>query len=117
VEKFSEAFDVFLGLIRNIRQQINCALGRESCDWHLEHFCPGCTQCVPGENSLPFLFGYSLDGGSSAKRWADAGTASDWRHFDGDKEFRVRPEEVDVFKDVVKRKTLKKVKKKKGRNR
>lgn len=114
VEKFTEAFDVYLSLVDNLELQLQTHLGRASPKWRLEHFCPACTESVPGEEKLKYQFAYSLDGGSSAKRWADAGRASNWRVFSRNSGYRLTTEEVKKWEGVVKRRKVKR-KKKNGR--
>lgn len=114
-EKFSTAFDLYLRLLRNLDARVQASLGRDHTH-HRKHFCPACTHSVPGESELKYQFLWTMDGGNSTKRWKDAGSASNFLTFTGDKDIRIRPEAVDAFKDVVKQRKLVK-KKKRGKKR
>ncbi len=41
-DQFSEAFDVYLAIIRQVRARVDTALGRNSRDWRLKNACPPC---------------------------------------------------------------------------
>jgi hypothetical protein len=102
-EKFSDAFDLYLQLRRNIERRVTKALGRDAPNWHIKHFCPCCTHVLPGETKLRHQFCFAVDGGNSAKRWAGAGSAFEGHIYTDDYQIRLSAEAVDVFKDVVKR--------------
>jgi hypothetical protein len=114
-EKFSEAFDVYLSLYMSLLKRINTALGRGDDTWHLNNFCPACTNAQPHDEDIEHGFGYAVDGANAEKRWADAGRANAFRSYTHDSHLRLSPTAVDEFKHVVTRRKKTPVKKKKGR--
>lgn len=44
--QFSEAFDVFLHILRIVELRMNTALRRSDPSWRLKHSCPPCTYKV-----------------------------------------------------------------------
>lgn len=100
-QQFSAAFDTFLLIGRTIQSRVNALLRRTTPHWRLKHACPGCLYEVKGEHSLPFKCMLSVDGGNSAKRFANAGTA-DTRKFSNQTDYFIGRSEVDLYKTVVK---------------
>jgi len=112
VDKFSDTFDVYLSILRNVDQRVQKALARDTPHWRVQHFCPACTHRIPGEDSLKHSVHLSLDGGMSNKRFKDAGGASnDLQSFETS--YILSREAVDEWKDAIKRRVV--LKKGKGR--
>ncbi|KAG1800752.1 uncharacterized protein HD556DRAFT_1229992 [Suillus plorans] len=79
----SDAFDVYLSLLRNVEKCVLAALGCDTPNWQVLNACPPCTYEVVDEPPLHFGRFYVLDGGNSAKRMASVGSRdiADTRHF------------------------------------
>lgn len=73
---FSSAFDVYLRILRIVDQRITTALSRDSPQWRIQNSCPCCQYVLDGEEPLKYDLLCSMDGGSSLKRFAKAGSAS-----------------------------------------
>lgn len=72
--QISEAFDVYLRILRLVDARVAKALGREHTDWRLLHSCPPCQYKLKDEPALPHDLLLTIDGGSSLKRFATAGS-------------------------------------------
>lgn len=107
--KFTEAYDVYLAIHRRVEEKVAAALNRIDSLHVVQNFCPPCTHVTDGEPTLKYKLLYSLDGGSSYKRFKDAGSAS--RQFNFISPFIIDRSDVDKWKHVIKRKE-KKTKKK-----
>ncbi|KAG0703468.1 hypothetical protein DFH29DRAFT_981912 [Suillus ampliporus] len=70
----SDAFDVYLSLLRKVERRMLAALGRDTPNWRVLNACPPCTYEVADEPLLDFGRFYVLDGGNSAKRMASVGS-------------------------------------------
>ena len=90
----SDAFDVYLEILRRVETRVDRALGRDSPNWRLLHSCPSCQNRQPDEDQLEYDVLLSLDGNNSLKRFGDAGKA-DRRHFESN--YYLSREEVDSF--------------------
>jgi hypothetical protein len=109
--KFSQAYDIYLAIKRRVDDRIMCVLGREDPSFRIKHFCPACTHKKEGETeTLRYKILYSIDGGTSLKRFKDAGAASKEHHFQSS--FLLSRDTVENWKHVIK-KTVQK--RKKGR--
>ncbi|KAG1749265.1 hypothetical protein EDB19DRAFT_2022684 [Suillus lakei] len=94
----SNAFDIYLAILREIRSRTDAALGQIEPNWHLRHSCPPCTFKQPDEPNMYPESLKAMDGNNSAKRMATAGHA-DHRKFTS--WYMITSEDVDVFKDDV----------------
>ncbi|KZT31847.1 hypothetical protein SISSUDRAFT_974542, partial [Sistotremastrum suecicum HHB10207 ss-3] len=94
--QFSEAFDVFLHILRIVEQRINEALGRDEPMWRLKHSCPPCTYKTQNEAPLRFSHMRALDGNDSLKRLdRSIRVHEDQRRFPSD--YILYPEDVDPW--------------------
>jgi hypothetical protein len=116
--QFSVAFDVYLAVLRRIKQSANEALGRDGSGWRLRNSCPPCRYKVSnskpiqkrglqnmqldGEPPLVPASLHAMDGNSSVKRVDGSGVA-DPRAFESD--YLITADDVDIFKDEVTRKS------------
>lgn len=110
---FAETLDVYLAILRIIDNQVAQALRRDSPQWRIKNVCPPCTYKLVDEPDLPHDILLAIDGGSSLKRFANAGTASDALKFTSD--YFASREEVETF--AKRESTLSKGKKGKGKGR
>ncbi|OCH89491.1 hypothetical protein OBBRIDRAFT_732569 [Obba rivulosa] len=99
-EQFSAAFEVYLDILRRVQAMADSVLGHSIPDWWAKHGCPCCNLKLDGEENLRPERLLAMDGNNSAKRIARAGT-EDERTFHSD--YFLSREEVDRFKDEVKR--------------
>ncbi|KAH7902808.1 hypothetical protein BJ138DRAFT_967043, partial [Hygrophoropsis aurantiaca] len=97
-DQLSQAFDVYLSILRNIQLSIDTRLGRESRDWTLQGACPACSFEQPGEPKLVPARLHNMDGNNSAKR-VDGSGSTDPRVFNS--RYFIPEAEVDQFKDDV----------------
>ncbi|KAG0702276.1 hypothetical protein DFH29DRAFT_805186 [Suillus ampliporus] len=72
-EQFSNAFDIYLAILREIQSCTDTTLGQTKLNWHLRHSCPACTLKKPDEPTLYLESSKAMDGNNSAKRMAIAG--------------------------------------------
>ncbi|OCH91902.1 hypothetical protein OBBRIDRAFT_727825, partial [Obba rivulosa] len=100
-EQFSSAFDVYLDILRRVQKKMDVALKHDTPDWRAKNVCACCNLKLEGEPILRPERLFAIDGNNSAKRVASAG-AEDERHFNSD--YFMSRDEVDRFKDEVKRK-------------
>jgi hypothetical protein len=107
----SDAFDAYLAILRIVDARIRTALGRNDRNWHIKNSCPCCNHRVRNEPPLLYDHIFSVDGGSSCKRFRDAGTAFSP---DFSSDYYICPTEVDVYKHEAVKKTVKKNRKGKG---
>lgn len=104
---FTEAFDVYLAILRLVDQQVSQTLRRDSPDWRIKHTCPPCTYKLIDEPLLTYDILLAIDGGNSLKRFANAGSASNTLNFSSD--YFVSHEDVEKFAKPIKESgTLKK---------
>ncbi|KZV95496.1 hypothetical protein EXIGLDRAFT_581101, partial [Exidia glandulosa HHB12029] len=101
-EQVSNAFDVYLMVLREIDRRVDAFLGHDTPGWRIQNSCPPCTFKVPGERALPVGRLWTMDGNGSLKRHANAGSA-DPRVFQSD--YLLSAEQVDVYKDEVRPQT------------
>ncbi|KAF8586310.1 hypothetical protein K439DRAFT_1409115 [Ramaria rubella] len=100
-DQFSEAFDIYLDILRRLDHVMNVQLGHDGPNWRVLHTCPPCLyHMLNGEVELnPSILG-ALDGNNSLKRFMKEGWQSDAQIFDSD--YFLSQEYVDQFKDEVK---------------
>lgn len=98
----SDAFDVYLSILRAIDKKVKHALKHDAPDWRVRNACPPCTYKLEGEPSRIFNRIVAFDGNNSMKRMHQVGAAHvrDKRPFT-DSDYLIPPEYVDQFKDEV----------------
>ncbi|TFK58850.1 hypothetical protein BDN72DRAFT_781504, partial [Pluteus cervinus] len=100
-QQFSDAFDIYLEILRRVKARVNNALQRSNGDWRVKNGCPACNYKVystcPNEPELAYSRLHALDGNNSLKRF-DAAKA-DERIFTSN--YFLSNEYVDKFKDDV----------------
>ncbi|KAG1794530.1 uncharacterized protein HD556DRAFT_1442718 [Suillus plorans] len=101
-DQFSDAFDIYLQILQEIRGRIDWILGKDPNTWQINGTCPSCTFKQPNESILSPAWLYAMDGNFSAKRLESSGSAdprlSQSRYF-------ISEAKVDQFKDDVQRRT------------
>ena len=108
MNKFSEAYDIFLSIQRSVRDRIQSSLLRDEPSWRIKNCCPACLHPAPGEDELRHRLHFSLDGGNSLKRFKQSTSFVEPFHSD-----RILSRaRVDAWKHVVKKKKDKSEKKK-----
>jgi hypothetical protein len=111
INKFSESFHIFLTIKRSIHQKLQQILGRDDPSWRIKHCCPACLHPVPGTDRLKHVIHFSMDGGSSLKRFKRS--CSSCQVFESN---RIIPRvKVDGWKHVVKRREVSSMQKKQKR--
>lgn len=103
--QFSEAFDVYLNILRRVDAMTNAALGTDSPDHRLHYSCPPCNYTLKDEEPLLHSHLMSLDGNSSLKRFASR-PAFDPPTFVSD--YYLTQEEVNVYGHEVVHRSKKK---------
>lgn len=106
--QFSIVNDVYLDIQRRVDLRISKALGHDTPNWRLLNSCPACQYRLDGEASLPFSQLIAIDGNNSLRRVDPSVTKStrslqDTRGRQSD--IWLSPEEVNCFKDEVKKKS------------
>ncbi|KAJ7589290.1 hypothetical protein C8J56DRAFT_784452 [Mycena floridula] len=66
--QFSIAFDVYLDVLRRVRQRVAVALDRHGPNWRLANACPCCLYELEGEEKLKYNMFFTMDGNDSLKR-------------------------------------------------
>lgn len=94
-DPFTLAFDIYLRLLKAVDALVNVQLGRQDPDWRVRHACPCCHYQLVNEAPLPHDLLLCLDGGSSMKRFAQAGMAADSLVYSSN--YIIPRTEVDVF--------------------
>ncbi|KAI0371572.1 hypothetical protein BV20DRAFT_1035216 [Pilatotrama ljubarskyi] len=98
----SDAYDVYLTMLRSIDARISTSLKRDTPDWRVQNLCPAC--CYVLEDEPPLVWGhmYCIDGNNSLKRIAKFGhrEVADTRDFD-ESDYYLPAAWVDQFKDEV----------------
>ncbi|TFK65041.1 hypothetical protein BDN72DRAFT_736735, partial [Pluteus cervinus] len=97
-QQFSDAFDIYLDILRRVKSRVDGALQRSDGDWRAMNSCPACSYKCPDEPELKFSRLHALDGNNSLKRFEAKGKA-DQRQFTSD--YFLSNEYVDKFKDDV----------------
>ncbi|KZV92950.1 hypothetical protein EXIGLDRAFT_613732, partial [Exidia glandulosa HHB12029] len=91
--QFSNAFDAYLAVQRELQRRVDCALGQDSPHWRALNACACCNYELEDEEPLVIKGLTAMDGGQAHKRRAGAGH-SDPRVFESD--YRIPPDEVDL---------------------
>jgi hypothetical protein len=112
INKFSEVFHIFLSIQRDIHQRIQQVLGRDDPTWRIKHCCPACLHPEPGADRLRHTLHFSMDGGSSLKRFK-RNSAFRGPVFQSNR--IISREKVDAWKHVIKRKEVSQAQKKKNK--
>ncbi|KAA1475563.1 hypothetical protein DENSPDRAFT_860864 [Dentipellis sp. KUC8613] len=99
---FSDAFDVYLKILREVESRADAALGRdEDPHWRVRHSCPACQYKLCDERALAVLMIATFDGNQSLKRMhLREPLEEDPRAFSST--YWIIEELVDVFKHDVK---------------
>ncbi|KAF8170782.1 hypothetical protein BJ912DRAFT_860927 [Pholiota molesta] len=102
----SDAFDVYLTILRAVNVQVADILGRNSPNWRVLNACPACTYELKEEPYLKYQRLFAMDGNNSLKRIHTIGSRSiaDQRAFDSD--YFLSPDYVDGFANDVKRRVV-----------
>ncbi|KAJ7600188.1 hypothetical protein C8J56DRAFT_767981 [Mycena floridula] len=66
--QFSIALDVYLDVLRRVRQRVAAALNRDAPNWRLANACPCCLYELEGEPELKYSMFFTMDGNDSLKR-------------------------------------------------
>ncbi|KAJ8463735.1 hypothetical protein ONZ51_g10067 [Trametes cubensis] len=69
----SDAFDVYLVILRAVNKKVQVALGRDEPDWRARNACPACCYQLVGEPERPFARMICMDGNNSLKRMRPLG--------------------------------------------
>ena len=105
IDKFNDAFDVYLALLRTVDVRGKEILGRSDPDWRAKHCCPACLHRVPDEPQLEHVLHWSIDGNQSTKRFKDAGGAAQGiSNFQST--YMLSEEKVNEWAHVVKKRIL-----------
>lgn len=96
--QFSEAYDVYLTILRRVDALVDSTLGHDTPDYRLLHSCPPCNYVLDDEQPLQHSHLLSLDGNSSLKRFATR-PAFDPPVFNSD--YYLTPAQVDVYGQEV----------------
>ncbi|TFK59169.1 hypothetical protein BDN72DRAFT_781102 [Pluteus cervinus] len=96
-KNFSDAFDIYLELVRGVKSRVDASLGRDE-EWRARHACPPCSWKCPNEPELIPARLHAIDGNNSLKRVKGSGRA-DERIFHS--QYLIPNEYVDRFKDEV----------------
>lgn len=75
LRQFSEAYDIYLRILREVDKRVSQALLRDTADWRMKHACPPCMYKLESETELPFDLLLSIDGGNSLKRFTTPGSS------------------------------------------
>jgi hypothetical protein len=102
----SDAFNIYLQILRSVDGRIRSALGWDGDNWRIQNACAACTYKLEGEKPLLHDILFSVDGNTSAKRFAHKYVA-DTRVFKSD--YFVSRDYVNRFKNEVKAKVLRPV--------
>ncbi|KAL7283095.1 hypothetical protein ACG7TL_002520, partial [Trametes sanguinea] len=99
----SDAFDIYLTVLRHVDQRIQASLGRDTPDWRVKNACPPCGYELEGETPSIFSRKVVIDGNNSLKRLAPTGCRSvgDMRVF-VDSKYYLLSDFVERYADEVK---------------
>ncbi|KAG1845645.1 hypothetical protein F4604DRAFT_1936793 [Suillus subluteus] len=101
-EQFSNVFDVYLQILREVQSHVDRILGKDSDNWQMNGACLPCAFKQPDEPMLSPAQLHAMDGNFSAKRLDGSGSA-DPRLFCS--QYFISEADVDQFKDDVRRQT------------
>ncbi|KZV92760.1 hypothetical protein EXIGLDRAFT_598781, partial [Exidia glandulosa HHB12029] len=102
-DQFAAAFDAYMAIRREVQRRMDTALGRDAPNWRAHNSCACCNYKLEDEPPLVIEGFCAMDGGQAPKRSASAGMV-DERVFDSD--YRIPPEEVDLYANEVAYDTL-----------
>ncbi|TFK59525.1 hypothetical protein BDN72DRAFT_944548, partial [Pluteus cervinus] len=94
---FSNTFDAYLEILRNIQQLVDDALGRNK-TWRAKNGCPACSFKLPNEPKLEPARLHAMDGNNSLKHFHGKAYRDD-REFSSN--YFIQTETVDLYKDVI----------------
>ncbi|KAF8196114.1 hypothetical protein BJ912DRAFT_847093 [Pholiota molesta] len=102
----SDAFDVYLTILRDVNAQVAEILGHDTPNWRVMNACPPCTYELKDEPFLKYRRLIAMDGNNSLKRinTISSRSVADQRTFDSD--YFLSPEYVDNFANDVKRRAV-----------
>ncbi|KAF8580834.1 hypothetical protein K439DRAFT_1284748, partial [Ramaria rubella] len=98
VNKFSDAFDIYLEIVRRVDHAMKVELDHDSPTWHICHACPPCQYKAWEAKLYPSILG-ALDGNNSLKWFLQTDRMTDPLVFNSD--YFLFQEYVDQFKDKV----------------
>ncbi|KAG6863691.1 hypothetical protein C0993_010615 [Termitomyces sp. T159_Od127] len=100
----SNAFDVYLGILRIIDKRVAQELGRDGENWRVLNACPPCSNVLEDEPPLRFSRMFVLDGNNSLKRVGLPGDqqVGDLRTFE-ESDYYLSHKFVDRFANEVKK--------------
>ena len=106
-EQFSGAFDCYLEILREVKRRRQVALGRDDPKWEYQNVCPPCLYQLENEPKMQFSMLVAMDGNNSLKLVDSTFKAGSERGDDrGLASFRwISAEDVDIYKDEVKKAT------------
>ncbi|KAH9846255.1 hypothetical protein C2E23DRAFT_872456 [Lenzites betulinus] len=100
----SDAFDIYLGILREVDKRVRSVLGHDTPNWHVCNACPACCYKLAGEPELTFSRMYCMDGNNSLKRMRPLGgrQVGDTRVFE-DSDYFLPQAFVNTFANEVSR--------------
>jgi hypothetical protein len=75
--QFSIAFDLYNEILRQVKQRVLHALGRDGLAWRIKNACPACQYQLHDEPPLRLKMLLAMDGNNSAKRIPKRTTGDD----------------------------------------
>ncbi|KZV93893.1 hypothetical protein EXIGLDRAFT_584614, partial [Exidia glandulosa HHB12029] len=67
-EQFSQAFDAYLAVLREVQRRLDCALGQDMPHWRALNSCAPCNYVLEDEPLLVIQGLLAMDGGQAHKR-------------------------------------------------
>ncbi|KAH7902889.1 hypothetical protein BJ138DRAFT_1138811 [Hygrophoropsis aurantiaca] len=104
-EQFRVAYDTYLEVQRRVDSRINAALGHDTPNWRMLNSCPACQYKCEDEPKLRYSCLCAIDGNNSLKL-VDSAIRRGVERIDprdARSDIWLKEEEVDVFKDEVRR--------------
>ncbi|KAG1752327.1 uncharacterized protein EDB91DRAFT_1044478 [Suillus paluster] len=74
-KQFSNAFDIYLQILREVRNRVDRILGKDPDNWQMNGACPSCAFKQSDEPMLSPAWLHAMDGNFSAKRLDGSGSA------------------------------------------
>ncbi|THU84014.1 hypothetical protein K435DRAFT_688431 [Dendrothele bispora CBS 962.96] len=98
----SDAFDIYLAILRNVDDRVTKELGHNSQDYQVKNSCPACCYELEGEPSVEISRMWVIDGNNSLKciKGVNNRAVADTRVFASD--YYLSPEFVNQFANEVK---------------
>ncbi|KAJ3003030.1 hypothetical protein NUW54_g5517 [Trametes sanguinea] len=102
----SDAFNIYLAILRAVNKRVFAALGRDTPDWRVKNACPACCYELDDEPDLLFSRLICMDGNNSLKRMRPLGgrKAGDTRVFD-ESDYFLPVDYVNKFTNEVPRRS------------